>query len=81
MLVRKRRHWIIHTPLMGIENGTVTLEIVWHFLKKTNKQKKKPQHANTRHPAAVSLGIYSRKMKTCSHKTYTRIFTAALFIG
>lgn len=73
MLVRKQRHWITHTPLVGIQNGTVTLKTVWNFLKKKN--------ANTRHPAAVSLGIYSRKMKTCSHKTYTRIFIAALFIG
>lgn len=34
------------TPLVGIQNGTVTLKTVWNFLKKKN--------ANTRHPAAVS---------------------------
>ena len=58
MLARMRRNWITHTFLVGMGNGTATLENSL-VLKKLNIHL--PYN-----PTLALLGIYSREMKTMS---------------
>ena len=63
-----------HSLLLGMENGTATMETVQRFLKKL-----KVELASD--PAIPLLGIYTKKLKVLIWKDIcTPMFTGALFI-
>lgn len=65
---------IIHTLLVGIQNGIATWKRVWQFLTKLNVQL-------TYDTVTVLLGTYPGKMKVYVHtKTCAWKFIAAVFI-
>lgn len=62
MLSKMQRHWVTHTSAGGNVKA-------WQFLIKLNSQIREQE-------ATVLLGIYTRKIKTYSHKNlYKNIYS------
>lgn len=61
MLARMQRNLIVHILLVGMRNGTVTLEMSMAVFGKS-------EHATTTQQAIVLLGIYPEQIRTYVHK-------------
>ena len=73
MLARMWRKSNTPPLLVGLQACTMTLELVWQFLRKLDIVL--PQD-----PAIPLLGIYPEEVPTCNKDTCSTMFTAALFI-
>lgn len=57
----------------GMQNGMATLESILTVSYET-------KHPTTKHQAIVLLGIYSREINICLHRSWIQMFIADLFI-
>jgi hypothetical protein len=73
MLVRMWRKRNIPPLLVGLQDGTTTLESVWRFLRKLEIEL--PEN-----PAIPLLGIYPKDAPPCHRSTGFTILIVALFV-